>query len=138
MLALLNGLAAAVGREVHVLGPRALRVGAVSVALTLGPEDLSGMSDRYDAFLQSRTRLLLRRGATPDEVPAIGIEALLATKLTRRGDKAKDLVDVTRILDAARVAGRPLDRRRVGELVGRDAEALALLGEIEARVPENP
>ena len=75
------------------------------------------MSDRYDDFLASRTPVRLRRGASADEIPAIGVEALLATKLTRRGDKAKDLFDVTQLLAALADAGRSVDLEKVRRLV---------------------
>jgi len=130
MLVMLDALAAAHGPGAHVLGPRALRLGPVSVAFTLGPADLAGMSDRYDDFLASRTPVRLRRGASADEIPAIGVEALLATKLTRRGDKAKDLFDVTQLLAALADAGRSVDLEKVRRLVAGDAQALALLEEI--------
>jgi hypothetical protein len=89
LLAVLNGLASDVGAGAHVLGPRALRLGPVSIALTAGPDDLSGMSDVYDALLASRTALAMRRGAALEEIPTIGLAALVATKLTRKGDRPR-------------------------------------------------
>lgn len=138
MTALLNSLAASTGAGAHVVGPRALRLGPVSVSLTLGPGDLSGMADLYDRFLASRTVLRLRRGNTVDEVPTIGIEALVATKLTRRGDKAKDILDVVELLAAARDAGRHVDLTAMRGFVGDRPEALSLLEEAERRTREEP
>lgn len=129
MLRILNTLAEAGPDAAQVLGPRALRLGPVSVSFTLGPEDLSGMSDRYNAFLNSRTALALRRGKHTDEVPAIGIEALLVTKLTRRGDKAKDIVDLTQILAALGASGRIVRLEEVRRAVKDQPEALDLLSQ---------
>lgn len=129
MLRILNVLASA-GAGGHVLGPRTLRLGPVSVSLTLGPAELSGMEALYDSFLASRTALRLRRGSGTDEVPAIGLEGLLVTKLTRRGDKAKDLFDLAQILTAARDVGRWPDLEAVRATLAGRSEALALLAEI--------
>ncbi len=136
MLATFNALAASTGRGIHVLGPRALRLGPVAVSLTLGPEDLTDMSELYEPFLESRTPVRLRRGARVDEVPTIGLEELLATKLTRRGDKAKDILDVTQVLAALSDAGRRTDLEAVRRLVADRPEALRLLEEIVQVVQE--
>lgn len=128
-LALLNELASEHrgGGAAHVLGPRAMRLGPVQVSLTLGPEDLTGMADRYDWFLDSQETVRVRRGREPDAVPVIGLEALIATKLTRRGDKSKDLVDAGNLVAAARRAGRPVDPTIVASYLGEDAAAEAML-----------
>jgi len=136
MLSVLNTLAAERGSGSHVLGPRSLRLGPVSVSFTLGPEDLSGMEAAYDAFLDSRTSLRIRRGRDVLEVPAIALEELLATKLTRRGDKAKDILDVTQLLAAVRVAERTVDLGAVRDLVRQHPDALALLDEFARRLAE--
>jgi hypothetical protein len=132
-LGVLNGLAATHGPGAHVLGPRALRLGPVSVSLTLEPADLSGMEGLYDAFLESRATLRLRRGTEVEELQAIGLEELLATKLTRRGDKAKDLIDVANLMAAASEAGRAVDLNAVRRMVQGRPEAIALLDEIADR-----
>ena len=62
-LAVLNELAAATGAGAHVLGPRAMRLGPVALSFTLGPEDLSGMSEQYDELLESRSSLRPFAGA---------------------------------------------------------------------------
>lgn len=131
MLRVLNDLAAEARGPAHVLGPRSLRLGQVSISVTLEPNDLSGMAGLYDVFLSSARPLTLRRGASLDEVPTIGLAELIATKLTRRGDKAKDLLDVGQLMAALTEAGKALDFARVRELVGADLEALVLLDELE-------
>lgn len=136
MMAILNELAAMSGAAAHVLGPRSLKLGPVSVAFTLEPADLSGMADHYDRFLQSRVPLHLRRGTERDEVPAIGLEELIATKLTRRGDKAKDLLDVTRLANALRDANRRVNLDVVRALVAGRADAIALTDELESLIAE--
>ncbi len=120
----------------HVLGPRAMRLGPVQVSLTLGPEDLTGRADRYDRLLDSRQTVRVRRGREPDAVPVIGLEALIATKLTRRGDKSKDLVDVGNLLAAAGRAGRPVDAAIVTGYLGDDAAAEAMLAALLRREEE--
>ena len=137
MLVILNGLAALHGEGAHVLGPRALRLGGVSLSFTLEPADLSGMAILYDVFLASRTTLRLRRSRKVDEVPTIGLEALLATKLTRRGDKAKDVLDLTELLASARDAHRAVDLAMVRRLVEGQPEALSLPEEIAERIEED-
>jgi hypothetical protein len=134
MLALLNELASTLGAGTHVLGPRAVRLGPVAVSFTLGPEDLSGMSARYDAFLVSRAPLHLRRSAELDELPTIGLEELVATTLTRRGDKAKDLVDLGNLAAALRDAGKRPDIERIAQLVDREDSAICLLNQLEAEL----
>ena len=136
MLAILNRLAALHGDRAHVMGPRVLRLGGVSLSFTLEPADLSGMASLYDVFLASRTMVRLRRGRVVDEVPTIGLEALLATKLTRRGDKAKDVLDVTELLASARDADRAVDLDVVRGLVQGQTEAITLLDEIAERIQE--
>lgn len=128
-LVVLNELAGAHRGEglAHVIGPRAMRLGPVQVSLTLGPDDLTGMAERYDRFLSSREPVHLRRGRDVDAIPVIGLEALLATKLTRRGDKSKDLLDAGNLVAAARRAGRPVDLALVSEHLGGDEAAEALL-----------
>ncbi|HEY3355298.1 MAG TPA: hypothetical protein VGQ83_18765 [Polyangia bacterium] len=138
MVAVLNGLAAAHGSGAHVLGPRALRLGPVSIALTLSPADLSGMHEQYDRFLESRTDVRLRRGSLVDVFPTIGLEALLATKLTRRGNMAKDILDVGELLAAAREAGRSVDLAQVRPLVAGRPGALDLLDQIATRLEDEP
>jgi hypothetical protein len=125
MLRVLNHLAASPGEGAHVLGPRAIRLGPVSVSFTLSPGDLD-----------SRTPLSLRRGPESDEVPTIGLEELLATKLTRRGDKAKNIVDVTQLLAASRDAGRIIVVATVHRLVGGRPDARALLAGLEQELSE--
>ncbi len=71
-LHLLNELARE-ARHAHVLGPRALRLGEVSVALTIEPSDLSGMSALYDVFLDGRTELALRAGRESVAVPVVSL-----------------------------------------------------------------
>ncbi len=134
MLVVLNRLAASQGHEAHVLGPRSVRLGPVSVSFTLGPEDLAGLGEYYDEFLSGRVAVRLRRGVQPVEVPAIGLAHLLATKLTRRGDKAKDLLDLAELSSALREAGRRPDLESVRRIVGHDPDALRLLAEIELRL----
>ena len=136
MLRALNGLAATTGGAT-VLGPRAVRLGPISVAFTLGPEDLAGMADYYDRFLESGGILRLRRGTRIEEVPTIGIEELLVTKLTRRGDKAKDILDLVQLFAAARDAGRALNLRAVRGLLADRPDALGLLDELEERQRED-
>ncbi len=136
MLRVLNTLAAERGPGTHVLGPRSIRLGPVAVSFTLGPEDLSGMEAVYDAFLDSRTPVRLRRGRDVLEVPAISLEELLATKLTRRGRQAKDILDVTQILAAVSAARRTVDVGTVRRLVRGDAAALGLLDEITRRLAQ--
>jgi hypothetical protein len=136
MLRVLNHLAASAGEGAHVLGPRAIRLGPVSVSFTLSPGDLSGMEELYDELLDSRTPLSLRRGPESDEVPTIGLEELLATKLTRRGDKAKNIVDVTQLLAASRDAGRIIVVATVRRLVGGRPDARALLAGLEQELSE--
>lgn len=138
MVTLLNQLAASLGPGTHVLGPRTIRLGPVAVSLTLGPDDLSGMAHHYDAFLDSRAVLRLRRGSAVDELPTIGLEQLVATKLTRRGDKAKDLLDVTNLVAALSEAKRSLDVRAVRRFVRDDAAALSLLEEIRLELEDEP
>lgn len=133
MVAILNRIVSTMGRGAHALGPRTLRLGPVAVAFTIGPDDLSGMVDLYDRFLSSRTVLRLRRGNSPDEIPAIGLEELLVTKLTRRGDKAKDMVDVVALLAAAGDAGHAVEIDAVRAMLGNNAEALGTLDDIVAR-----
>ncbi|MBN2497480.1 MAG: nucleotidyl transferase AbiEii/AbiGii toxin family protein [Deltaproteobacteria bacterium] len=136
MLPVLNELAAETGRDAHVLGARAMRLGPVAVSLTLGPEDLSGMSELYDDFLESRAPIRLRREARVDELPTIGLPELLATKLTRRGDKAKDILDVTQLLAALHDAWQTADLERLRRLVAQRPDALQLLAEIEQAIEE--
>jgi hypothetical protein len=136
MLRVLNEIAAHSG-EAHVLGPRALRLGAVSLAFTISPGDLSGMSEFYDVFLESVHELRLRRGPQVDEVPTIGLEQLIATKLTRRGDKAKDLIDVGELLASLSEAGRNLEIEDVRGLLRGGTEAIALLEELVFRTRES-
>jgi hypothetical protein len=136
MLQILNQLAASSGHGAHVLGPRALRLGPVAVSFTLEPADLSGMANLYDQFLASRRLVQLRRGSQPDAVPTIGLPELLATKLTRRGDKAKDLVDVTQLIAAADDAGQTLDLDAVRTLVSDREDALGLLDAMIGRTLE--
>lgn len=140
MLVLLNELAAGAGAGpgAHVLGARSLRLGRIAVSFTLEPDDLSGMSSLYDVFIDSRRPLRLRRGTRPDEVPTIGLEELLVTKLTRRGDKAKDILDLTQLLAALRDAQRSVDFARVRDLVGNRPDALALLDELASQVHGDP
>jgi hypothetical protein len=94
------------------------------------------MEELYDELLDSRTPLSLRRGPESDEVPTIGLEELLATKLTRRGDKAKDIVDVTQLLAASRDAGRIIVVATVHRLVGGRPDARALLAGLEQELSE--
>lgn len=138
MLELLNGLARAWGTGAHVLGPRTLRLGGVSVSFTIEPDDLSGMAALYDAFLASRLELRLRRGAQADGVPTIGLEELLVTKLTRRGDRAKDVLDLVQIFAALRDAGRGADLGKVRSMVSERPDAVGLLDEITGRDSEVP
>jgi hypothetical protein len=65
------------------------------------------------------------------DVPVIAMSHLLVTKLTRRGDKSKDLLDVYELLQAARVEGVAPDLTTVRTLVAHRPDALALLDEIE-------
>jgi hypothetical protein len=134
MVRALNDLAASTGADAHVLGPRLVRLGAVSISLTLGPDDLSGMGGLYDTFLGSRVPLHLRRAGSADAFPTIGLEALLVTKLTRRGDKAKDMLDVAQLLAAAREAGRVIDYDAIRRLAAGHPEAMALLEEVRRDV----
>lgn len=131
MTRLLNSIAAESSAGAHVLGPRSLRIGPVAVSLTLGPDDLSGMSELYDRFLESRTPVRLKRASRVEEFPAIGLEELIATKITRRGDKAKDLVDVGQLLAALRAAGRSPDFAGVRLLVDSRPDAVRWLEELE-------
>jgi hypothetical protein len=133
MLRTLNELAVASGAGSHVLSPHALRLGLVSIAFTIEPDDLAGMADQYDRFLESRGPLRLRRGEQGDEIPTIGLAELVATKLSRRGDKAKDILDVAQIVEALADAGLALDLDRVRALVAGRPEALVLLDEISRR-----
>ena len=119
-----------------MLGPRAMRLGPVSISLTLGPLDLSGMSDLYDTFLEQRRTIGLRAGNTVARVPTIDLAHLLVTKVTRRGDKAKDLLDVNEILGALRDAGQQVDLANVRLLVQGDAEARALIDQMDAALSE--
>jgi hypothetical protein len=132
MLRVLNELAATSGTNADVLGPRALRLGHVSVAFTVDPSDLAGMEGMYEGFLRRRASVRLRRGSRVEEIPVIAFEDLLVTKLTRRGDKAKDIADVTQLLAAARDAGRSIDIDAIRRLLEERPEALELLREIEA------
>jgi hypothetical protein len=136
MLRVLNEIASHSG-EAHVLGPRALRLGPVSLAFTIEPGDLSGMSEFYDVFLESVHELRLRRGPQVDEVPTIGLEQLIATKLKRRGDKAKDLIDVGELLASLSEAGRHLAIEDVRGLLRGGTEAIALLEELVFRTRES-
>ena len=120
----------------RVLGPRALSLGQVSVAFTLEPADLSGMESMYDAFLDRRTLVRLRRGSKLLEIPVITLEDLLVTKLTRRGDKAKDIADVTQLLAAATAGGRTIDLGAVRRMLTDRPEAQDLLAEIERTLVE--
>ncbi len=138
MLLVLNEVAASAGGPAHVLGPRSMRLGPVSVSCTIEPGDLSGMKELYDRLLDSRRSLRLRRGAQADEVPTIGLPELVATKLTRRGDKAKDILDVTQLLAALADTGRHLKIERVRELIGERPDALNLLDELARRVEGEP
>ena len=104
--------------------------------ISLGPEDLSGMHQQYDVFLDSRMPLRLRRTSAVDEVPTIGLEALLVTKLTRRGDKAKDILDVAQILAAARDTGHSIDLEAVRRMLAGNPEAIPLLDEIQQSTGE--
>lgn len=135
-LRLLNDLALR-NPGTHVLGPRSARLGPVSVSLTLQPNDLSGMASLYDRFLESRTVVRLREKNRTDDVPTIALEELLVTKVTRRGDKAKDLVDVAQLLEALKAAGKALDFGAIRSmLAGRD-EALLVMDEIERQWRES-
>jgi hypothetical protein len=131
VLRLANELVATQAGGGQVLGPRALRLGQVSVAFTLEPSDLSGMETMYDEFLDRRTLLRLRRGSRLAEIPVIALEDLLVTKLTRRGDKAKDIADVTQLLAAATGVGRTIDLAAVRRMLANRPEAQELLVEIE-------
>ena len=58
------------------------------------------------------------------------------TKLTRRGDKAKDVLDVTQLLAAVRDAGGGLELGEVRRLLAGRAEALSLLDDIDRALEE--
>ncbi|MBI2378630.1 MAG: hypothetical protein HYV07_31830 [Deltaproteobacteria bacterium] len=133
-LVVLNRLALVLGPGTHVLGARSLRLGQVTVSLSLGPEDLSGMAAHYDDFLQRRQTVGLRRSIRADLIPVIGLADLVATKLTRRGDKAKDLVDLEQLASAMRSADVRLDRDAVERLLGDDSEAKGLLDELDREI----
>lgn len=88
------------------------------------------MADRYDLFLDSREIVRVRSGRSADVIPVIGLDALLATELSRRGDKAKDLVDVGNLLAAARSAERSVDESAVRRYLGGDPGALQVWADI--------
>lgn len=130
-LTILNDLAHGARGSAHVLGPRALRLGDVSIALTIQPSDLSGMAALYDVFLDGRSTIRLRAGAVTTAVPVVSLPHLFVTKLTRRGDKAKDLLDVTELWAAAESAGAAVDVSAVRRMLQDRPDALALLDELE-------
>jgi hypothetical protein len=111
-----------------------MRLGPIALSFTLGPEDLSGMSEQYDELLESRSSVRLRRGTLPHDFPVIGLAELIATKLTRRGDKAKDLIDVEQLVAALRDVGRTVDLAPARRLVARDVAARELLDDLAQRL----
>lgn len=120
----------------HVSGPRSARLGPVSVALTLHPDDLSGMAHLYDRFLDSRTTVRLKQGGEVDEFPAIALDELVVTKITRRGDKTKDLVDMAQLTEALKASGRSLDFTAIRSMLTGRTEALAILDDLERQWEE--
>ena len=83
-----------------------------------------------------RRTIGLRAGNTVARVPTIDLAHLLVTKVTWRGDKAKDLLDVNEILGALRDAGQQVDLANVRLLVQGDAEARALIDQMDAALSE--
>lgn len=120
----------------HVSGPRSARLGPVSVALTLHPDDLSGMAALYDRFLDSRTTVRLKQSGKIDEFPAIALEELVVTKITRRGDKTKDLVDIAQLAEALKASARSLDFSAIRSMLTGRSEALAILEDLERQWEE--
>lgn len=135
VLEALNRLAATARPPITVLSPRAARVRQVLVNLTLEPMDVSGFSMHYDAFLERAQRITLRRGAEHLTARVISLPDLLATKLSRRGNQAKDLLDVDALCLSLLEARQTVPARNVRAIL-ETATDEALMDDYMSRYPK--
>lgn len=129
-----NRLAATARPPAEVLSPRAARLRKISLNLTLEPQDVTGFAELYDVILERATRVQLRRQNRWLYLKVASLEDLFGTKLTRKGNQAKDLVDLDNLCASLSSAGQKVQLAPVREYL--DEQGLALLNAQVERYPE--
>lgn len=132
LLAALNRVAATSRPPVDVLSVRALRMRGVFVNLTLEPSDVSGFQDKYDKILERAVEVRLRRQNQVLHLRVESLEDLFGTKLTRKSNQAKDLLDLDRLGACLLDSGQKVSLAIVQEFLGQDD---SLLNSYRSRFP---
>ena len=136
MLQILNGWASLGKAPISVLSPRAIKLREILINITLEPADVTGFVERYHQILANSSPLQLRKGNRLLSVRVEALEDLMATKLTRKGNQAKDLVDLDNLLTSLREARRTADLASLRSWLREDSGALALLESYQDEYPE--
>lgn len=99
--------------------PGSVKIGQIRVNYVTEPSELKGFKDVVENQLEDRETVYIRKGTTSLAITVSPIEYLIAAKLSGNKVQAKDLEDITRVIDASRKAGRQINQNAVKDLLAR-------------------
>ncbi len=116
-IVLFNELAALYPQHRIVNKPSSVKIGPIRVNYITNPAELKGFENTALDKLAAREAVTIRKGNCEIQLDVESIEYLIAAKLSGNKVQAKDLHDVTAIVEASRAAGRPIEQDVVKDLL---------------------
>ena len=116
-IVLFNELAAMYPNAGIVNMPNALKIGGVRVNYVTSPSELKGFENTALDKLAAREAVTIRKGNYTVQIDVESIEHLIAAKLSGNKVQAKDMHDVTVLVQGSRNAKIPIRYENIRELL---------------------